>query len=46
MFLIASAFASAFTNHDASCVPIERISARMTFVIVNLALILNSVKQC
>ena len=44
--MIASAFASAFTNHDASSVPIQEISAKMSLRKDNLARNLNSVKQC
>ena len=46
MFLIASAFASAFTKDNASCVPMERIRARMTISEVKLARNLNSLKLC
>ena len=44
MFLIASAFASAFTKDNASCVPMERIRDRMTIAEVNLTRNLNSLK--
>ena len=44
MFLIASAFASAFTKDNASYVPIERIRARMAIAEVKLARNLNSLK--
>ena len=46
MFLIASAFASAFTKDSAKHVPTERIRARMTIAKVNLARNLNSLKLC
>ena len=46
MFLIASAFASAFTKDSAKHVPMERIRARMTIAKVNLARNLNSLKLC
>ena len=46
MFLIASAFASAFTKDNAKFMPIRQIRARMTISEVKLARNLNSLKLC
>ena len=46
MFLIASAFASAFTKRNASCVPEQEKDAKMTSGFVRMARNLNLLKQC